>query len=83
MPHTQEQILETLIREVRALAPEQSDIHEQTDLVAEVGLDSMKVMDLVMRIEDEFDVLVPINDLATIRTPGELAALIRRLEEDG
>jgi len=40
-------------------------------------------MDLVMRIEDEFDVLVPINDLATIRTPGELAALIRRLEEDG
>jgi acyl carrier protein len=39
----------------------------------DVGLDSMKVMELVMQIEDHFDVSVPLNILPDMKTIGEFA----------
>jgi acyl carrier protein len=51
-------------------------IDEQTGLTSELGLDSLQVMDLVVAIEDHFDISVPINALAELKTVGELALLI-------
>ncbi|MCS4503130.1 Acyl carrier protein [wastewater metagenome] len=82
MNHSYQQILETLTGQIRTLAEEDVTIGEDTDLLSHAGLDSVNVMDLVMQIEDEFDVVVPVNALADIRTPGQLAALIQTLEED-
>jgi len=57
-------------------------LEEDTDLTTTLGLDSHKVMDLMLDLEDEFDVLVPTNELADVRTAGELATLLRRLSEE-
>lgn len=54
-------------------------ITEKTGLTSELALDSLKVMDLVVLIEDEFDISVPVNDLADIKTVGELAALVHKI----
>jgi acyl carrier protein len=51
-------------------------IDEHTGLTSELGLDSLKVMDLVVAVEDEFDISVPINALAEVRTVGDFATLI-------
>ncbi|MET0935171.1 MAG: acyl carrier protein [Luteibacter sp.] len=55
------------------------EIDENTGLTSELGLDSLKVMDLVVEIEDHFDISVPINTLAEVRTVGEFATLVQKL----
>lgn len=57
-----------------------STITEDTEIVAGLGLDSVKVLDLIMEIEDEFDVSIPMNKLADVRTVRDLAAAIESLE---
>lgn len=53
-------------------------IDETTGITSELGLDSLKVMDLVVAVEDEFDISVPINALAEVRTVGDFASLIQK-----
>lgn len=75
-----QRILNRLLEHIQPKAGEDTPVLPDTDLVDEVGLDSVNVMDMVMHIEDEFDVMVPVNQLADIRTPAQLAELILRLE---
>ncbi|MDR6640937.1 acyl carrier protein [Luteibacter sp. 1214] len=53
-----------------------ASIGENTELTGELALDSLRVMDLVLAVEDEFDISIPINALAEIKTVGDLAAQI-------
>lgn len=64
------------------LKPGQS-LSESTDLVADLGLDSLKVMELLTEVEDRFDVSVPLNILAEVRTVKDLAVQLQRVFEDG
>lgn len=65
----------------RAL-PEQRDIAWQAVLTSDAGLDSVQIMNLVMEIEDELDLSVPVEMLAEIHTLDELAERLCRLQED-
>ena len=53
-------------------------IGEATELTGQLALDSLKVMDLVVGVEDQFDISVPINALAEVKTIGDLASLIQK-----
>lgn len=53
-------------------------IGKDTELTGELALDSLKVMDLVLAVEDQFDISVPINALADVRTVGDLASTIQK-----
>jgi acyl carrier protein len=53
---------------IRPLAPEGRGVREDTDLVADLEFDSLKVMNLIEQVEDRFDVSVPLNILPDIRT---------------
>lgn len=79
----QVQILQRLCVHLGRLAPERATIHPDIDLVRELGLDSIQVMNLLMEIEDEFDVTVPLNVLADVRTPAQLARAVGLLVESG
>ncbi|RMH21051.1 MAG: acyl carrier protein [Gemmatimonadetes bacterium] len=78
-----DQILERLYVHLRPLTPAHVELTPETDLVGTLGLDSTTVINIVLDVEDEYDVSVPLNALADIRTAGELADLIHRLCEDG
>jgi len=59
-------------------------VEEDTDLVRTLGLDSTTLINLLLEIEDTFDVAVPLNALADVQTPGQLASVIHdRLPEPG
>ena len=46
------------------------------------GLDSLKVMSLVFKIEDDYDIFLDEEDADDLRTVGDLAALVvRRIEQ--
>lgn len=51
------------------------------NLIEHLELDSMKVLDVVMEIEDELDVSVPLNTLVDVNTVSELARLVYELEQ--
>ncbi len=56
-------------------------ITPETDLVGDIDLDSLRVMDMIMEIEDQLDITVPTDQLADIRTVDQLAdCIIKRLE---
>ncbi len=65
----------------RAL-PEHASIDWQSALTGDVGLDSVQIMNLVMEIEDELDLSVPVDLLAEVTTLDELATELCRLLEN-
>ncbi|CTS77737.1 acyl carrier protein [Shigella flexneri] len=48
------------------------EIKLDSDLVNDLGLESIKVMDLLMMLEDRFDISIPINILLDVKTPAQL-----------
>lgn len=58
------------------------EIHSDSNLIDELGLESVNVMDLLMMLEDRFDIPIPINILLDVRTPEQLLdALLPHLEK--
>ena len=73
MPASYEEIQEKVITELSKLTPPDTALTEDSELVTELGLDSFKVLDLLMDIEDEFDISMPVNLLADVHTVNDLA----------
>jgi acyl carrier protein len=55
-----------------------ASITRETDIAEDLRLDSLAVMDLMMELEDKFDISIPLNMVAEIRTVGDLAEAVRR-----
>ena len=54
-------------------------LSETTDLVADVGLSSLEVMEFIEKIEDHFDISIPLNILPDVNTVGQLAKKLQEL----
>ena len=50
-----------------------------SELMADLGFDSLLVLELVGELEDRFSISVPLNSLTHIRTVGQIVAEVRRL----
>jgi acyl carrier protein len=50
-----------------------------SELMADLGFDSLQVLELVGELEDHFNIAVPLNDLTHIRTVRQIASAVRRL----
>lgn len=66
------------LREILAdeLELTEEEITMESDLVEDLGADSMAVVDLIMSIEDEFGVEVPDEDLEKMKTVGDAVRYI-------
>jgi acyl carrier protein len=58
---------------VRPFTGEDVELNEDTDLIEDLGLDSMKIMDLLSTIEDSLDISFPLNILPDIHTIRDFA----------
>ena len=58
-------------------------VSEETELVTALGLDSIKIMEVVEQIEDEFDVSVPLNILPQVRTVRDLSVQLQDIINGG
>ena len=50
-----------------------------SELLADLGFDSLQVLELVGELEDHFKITVPLNDLARVRTVAQVVAEVRAL----
>jgi acyl carrier protein len=53
-----------------------------SDLVADLGFDSLQVLEVVAELEDRFDISIPLNDALVMRTVGQVVAEVARLVEE-
>jgi acyl carrier protein len=51
----------------------------ESELLADLGFDSLQVLELVGELEDHFNIAVPLNSLTHIRTVAQIAAEVRRV----
>ncbi len=58
------------------LEVEEDTITTDTDIQDDLGADSLDVVDLVMSLEDEFEIEVPDEDIEGLRTVGALVSYI-------
>lgn len=56
---------------------------EDSEIVADLGLDSVQVMELLLEAEERFDISIPLNILPSVRTVGDLARELHRLAGAG
>jgi acyl carrier protein len=54
-------------------------IADTTDLIDDMAIDSLKVMEIADALEEIYDISIPLNRLADIRTVKELTACLEEL----
>ncbi|HMB79055.1 MAG TPA: acyl carrier protein [Vicinamibacterales bacterium] len=52
------------------------------DLVADLGFDSLQILEVIAELEDRFDISIPLNDVPATRTVAQVVAQVARLVED-
>ena len=80
---TNEEVLQQIIDILKSKVPKNVKyISPQTDLVNDLGLDSLKVMEILEILEDTFDISIPINILPGTGTVKDLAVEIKKITEN-
>ena len=52
-----------------------------SDLVADLGFDSLQVLEVVAELEDAFDISIPLTDVSATRTVGQVVSHVAALIE--
>ena len=52
------------------------EITEDKEVVKDLGADSLDVVEMLMSLEEEFDITVPEEDAVNIKTVGDIVKLI-------
>ena len=53
----------------------------QSDLVADLGFDSLQILEAIAELEDRFDISIPLNDVPASRTVAQVVSLVTQLVE--
>lgn len=57
-------------------------IQRRTDIMKDLDVDSLAVMNFIMNLEDHFDVSIPLNAMAEIRTVEDLAMIVLKMKTE-
>ena len=52
-----------------------------SDLVIDLGFDSLQILEVIAALEDRFDVSIPLNDVPSTRTVAQVVAQVTALVE--
>ena len=64
---------------IAPLNPKSVALTEDTSFSNDLEMDSLTVMDLVANIEDEWDIVLPLNMLPELETIGQVADAVTKL----
>lgn len=56
--------------------PKNIPLSAETDIPAELNIDSVGVLDFIMEVEDAFDIEIPMNVVAETHTIGDLVKVV-------
>ena len=78
----QAEIIELLCQRLGGFTNTKIEISPETNLITELAIDSVKLLNLIMEVEDHFDISVPLNALVDVLTVQDLAMLIYRIKSE-
>ncbi len=81
MKNSYDDILAKLYGILHEMLEEVPELDENTDLLMDLGLDSLAVMRLVEAVEDEFDLAIPLNILADVKTIKDFSQQLQKMIE--
>lgn len=76
---TSEEIFERIMSLVEPVNKKNIDVSGDTNFAVDLELDSLTVMDLVAAIEDEFDIILPLNMLPDLETIQQVADAVEKI----
>jgi len=77
MENTGGQILDAVCALLENYNPEGIKIGGTTDLNADLNIDSVAAMDIIMHIEDKFEIDIPLNLVSDIRRVEDSVEIVR------
>lgn len=54
----------------------------ESDLVTDLGFDSLQVLEVIAELEDRFDISIPLNDMPSTRTVAQVVAQVAALAHE-
>lgn len=82
MSDKSEEVFETICRALRVHAGPDVEISRETMILADLKIDSVDVFDMIMEVEDAFDISIPMEVIGEVRSVGELTDAVVRLRKD-
>jgi acyl carrier protein len=73
--------IETINRMLTEVMKKKKVLLPEHNLVEDLGLNSLQLMDLIAKIETEYDVIVPIQKVSAMKTVRDLQNAVANLEE--
>jgi acyl carrier protein len=78
-----ESILSQVYEILGPYTPDGQSLSENTEIMTDLALDSMKVMQLLLDTEERFDISIPLNIIPDVRTVGHFARCVQQLVDRG
>ncbi|WP_020401185.1 acyl carrier protein [Kordiimonas gwangyangensis] len=78
-----EQIIEKIYELIAPLNKKGIELAPHVTFASDLELDSLTVMDLVADIEDEFDIVLPLNLLPELETIEHVANAVEKISNEG
>ena len=78
----QQIIQAAIVEQLQKIARGATNVTGETNIARDLGLDSLAVMDLIMALEDHFDISIPLDKIAETETVNELAELVRSMQTE-
>ncbi len=73
------EVFARILELIEPLNPKKVPLAEATTFAGDLELDSLTVMDLVAGIEDEWDIVLPLNMLPDLETIGQVADAVAKM----
>ena len=87
MTDTMQSDTDEVFQEIRVLLeahnPNRIEITEETDLSADLNIDSVAAMDVIMNIEDKFEIDISLNRVGELHSVRDLADVVRAQLKSG
>lgn len=73
-----------MFEKVRGMLAEQLGVPEskitlESDVVKDLGADSLDIVEMMMALEDEYGVTLPENEMERVKTVGDIVSLLEKL----
>jgi len=72
-------IFQKVVVLLQEYAPQPVPIQEDTELINDLGFDSLRVMEMLHDVEDVFDITYPLNSLSDLRTVKDFVLQIQKI----
>jgi acyl carrier protein len=76
------QIIKNIIEVLKSMGYKSEEYSENTNLFKDIGIDSLDAIELVTKLEEEYNVTIPDDQINNITTIGSAADLVCKYLKD-